>query len=54
MGISQKQLREVMSHLTDDNLARLNGPQRKELDNLVVSLEKAVVREKSQDSFLHF
>jgi len=54
MGISQKQLREVMGHLTDDNLAKLNGPQRKELDNLIVNLEKAVVREQSQDSFLDF
>jgi len=40
MSISNKQLDAVMESLTEDKLAKLNGSERKELDNLIVNLEK--------------
>ena len=54
MSVTSKQLNQVMEKLTEDKLALLSPTERKELDTLIVQLEKSVVRERSQDEFLNF
>ena len=54
MSVSSKQLNKVMESLTEDKLASLKSSEKKELDNLIIQLEKSIIRERSQDEFLNF
>jgi len=54
MEVTQRQVEEVIDLITPERLERLNTLERKELEGLIRNLERSVVREKGQESFLDF